>query len=99
MNLNYGYTIVEVQGDSCANCITLMPIIRNIAASRDDLTLMSIPMIEETKHFFEKYEVTQLPTVLLLYNEELIGKVVGMQPEEILEYWIDTKIEEHKAKQ
>lgn len=97
MNLNYGYTIVEVQGDSCANCITLMPIIRNITAQRDDLTLLTIPMIPETKAFFAKYEVEKLPTVLLLYNEELIGKITGMQPEEILEYWIDSKIEEHKA--
>lgn len=98
MELNYGFTIVEVQADSCANCITMMPIIRTIANRRDDLTVLSLPLNNSTKEVLEKYEILSVPTTLLLYNDELLGKVSGLQPEEILEIWIDSKIEEYSSK-
>ncbi len=96
MELNFGYTIIEVQGDSCANCITMMPIIRNIANRRNDLTVFTLLLNEETRPILSKYDVVSIPTTLLLYNDELLGKVSGLQPEEILEFWIDSKIEEHQ---
>lgn len=96
MELNFGYTIIEVQGDSCANCITMMPIIRNIANGRNDLTVFTLLLNEETRPILSKYDVVSIPTTLLLYNDELLGKVSGLQPEEILEFWIDSKIEEHQ---
>lgn len=95
MELNYGYTIIEVQADSCANCITMMPIIRTIANRRNDLTVLNLPLNEITKDLLGKYEITSVPTTLFLYNDQLLGKVSGLQPEEILEIWIDSKIEEH----
>lgn len=98
MELNYGFTVIEVQGDSCANCITMMPIIRTIANRRDDLTVLTLPLNEETRPVLEKYEITSIPTTLLLYNDTLLGKVSGMQPVEILEFWIDSKIEEYQNK-
>lgn len=97
--LNYGYTLLEFQGDSCANCITLMPIIRSIAARREDLVAFTVQVSEETKELIDRYEIEKVPTLVLLYNEELLGKVTGLQPEEILEYWIEDKIEEHKKNQ
>ncbi len=97
--LNYGYTLLEFQGDSCANCITLMPIIRNIASRRENLTVFTVQVSEETKELVDRYEIEKVPTLILLHNEELLGKVSGLQPEEILEYWIEDKIEEHKKNQ
>lgn len=97
--LNYGYTLLEFQGDSCANCITLMPIIRSIASRREDLTAFTVQVSEETKELVDRFEIEKVPTLILLHNEELLGKVSGLQPEEILEYWIEDKIEEHKKNQ
>lgn len=94
--LDYGYTVLEFQGDSCANCITMMPIIRSICARKPELSAFTVVATEETKELVERYEVDRVPTMVLLYNEQLLGKVSGMQPEEILEYWIEDKIEEHK---
>lgn len=94
--LNYGYTLLEFQGDSCANCITMMPIVRSIVSKREDLCAFTVVASEETKNLIDRYGIEKIPTLVLLYNEELLGKVSGLQPEEILEYWIEDKIEEHK---
>jgi thioredoxin-like negative regulator of GroEL len=44
----------------------------------------------------EKFGVEAVPTILVLYNQEVFAKRRGYQPEEILEIWLDAKIEELK---
>lgn len=31
-----GITVVEVSGESCANCLSLMPILHDLTVNRDD---------------------------------------------------------------
>ena len=37
-------------------------------------------------------------TILLVEDGEIFARCAGFQPEEILELWIDAKVEERKAK-
>ncbi len=90
-----GLQVVEISGESCANCLTLMPILHDIVSKRDDVTLVHIEADENTAEIIKHYEIDRVPTILLLDDGVEFARAKGFQPEEILELWIDAKIDEH----
>lgn len=93
-----GLCCVEISGESCANCLTLMPILKDICDARGDLRLVHIEADYSTMALMEALEVEKVPTILLVEDGEIFARCAGFQPEEILELWIDAKVEERKAK-
>ena len=93
-----GMCVVEVSGESCANCLTLMPILKDITDSRGDIRLVHVEATEDTAWFLTKYEVDRVPTILLMDDTVVFARATGYQPEEILEIWIDAKISEYQKK-
>lgn len=91
-----GLCIVEVSGESCANCLSLMPVLSSIVSQREDVRLVHVEADDTTAEFLSKYEIRQVPTILLMDNGDVFARAVGFQPEEILELWMDAKIAEHK---
>ena len=91
-----GISIVEVSGESCANCLTLMPILDRLVSNRKDCNLYHIEVSEKSRSFIDKYDIRQVPTIMILNDQELYVSCRGYQPEEILEIWLDKKIEELK---
>lgn len=92
-----GLCCVEVSGESCANCATLLPVLKRITDARGDIRLVHVEADRETTELMEEWKVSKVPTVLLTDDGEIFARCSGFQPEEILEIWIDAKIEEHKA--
>jgi thioredoxin 1 len=93
-----GLCCVEISGESCANCLTLMPILKELVEARDDIRLVHIEADYSTLPLMEVWEVVKVPTILLVEDGEIFARCTGYQPEEILEIWLDAKIEEQKAK-
>ncbi len=93
-----GLCVVEISGESCANCLTLMPILKEICDARTDVKLVHIEADYSTTELMEEWEITKVPTILLVEDGEIFARCAGYQPEEILELWIDAKIEERKGK-
>jgi len=93
-----GITVVEVSGESCANCISLMPVLNSIMSQRNDAVLHHIEASEDTVEFMERFNIETVPTILIMYNDEVFARCRGYQPEEILELWLDAKIDELKNK-
>lgn len=91
-----GISVVEVSGESCANCLTLMPILDRLVSNRSDCKLFHIEANEATMELIEKYEIHQVPTIMIMYNDNCFVSCRGYQPEEILELWLDSKINELK---
>lgn len=91
-----GITVIEVSGESCANCLSLMPILNDLTANRNDCVLHHIEASEETLDLIHMFGVESVPTILVMYNDVVCAKCKGYQPEEILELWLDAKIEEIK---
>ena len=89
-----GISIVEVSGESCANCLTLMPILDRLVSKMDGVNLFHIEADNDTMPLIEKFEIMAVPTILVLYNQEIKARCKGFQPEEILELWLDAKVEE-----
>ena len=91
-----GINVVEFSGESCANCLTLMPILSRLIESRNDCGLFHIEVNNETLPLVEKYEIKMVPTIMIMYDDECFVSCRGYQPEEILELWLDSKIKELK---
>ena len=89
-----GISIIEVSGESCANCLTLMPILDRLVSKMDGVNLFHIEADNDTMPLIEKFEIMAVPTILVLYNQEIKARCKGFQPEEILELWLDAKVEE-----
>ena len=92
-----GLCCVEVSGESCANCLTLMPILQELCAARNDIRLVHVEADYTTLPLMEVWEVEKVPTILLTDDGEIFARCSGFQPEEILEIWLDAKIEERKS--
>ncbi|MBQ8295204.1 MAG: thioredoxin family protein [Clostridia bacterium] len=92
-----GLCCVEISGESCANCLTLMPILKDLCEARGDVRLVHIEADYSTLQLMEALEVEKVPTILLVEDGEIFARCSGFQPEEILELWLDAKIEERKA--
>ncbi len=92
-----GICCVEVSGESCANCLTLMPILKELCENRNDVRLVHVEADYTTLPLMEEWEVVKVPTILLVEDGEIFARCTGFQPEEILEIWLDAKIEERKA--
>lgn len=90
-----GMQVVEISGESCANCLTLMPLLYNVVGARPNLKLVHIEASEQTTKIMEFYGVDRVPTVLLLDDGVEYARAIGYQPEEIFELWLDAKVEEH----
>ena len=93
-----GLCCVEISGESCANCLTLMPILKELTDARDDIRLVHVEADYSTLPLMEVWDVAKVPTILLMEDGEIFARCTGYQPEEILEIWLDAKIEEQKAK-
>ena len=91
-----GLCVVEVSGESCANCLTLMPILQELVAERDDVKLVHVEADFSTLELMEEWGVEKVPTILLMDDGEIFARCSGFQPEEILEIWLDSKLEERK---
>lgn len=91
-----GLCIVEVSGESCANCLSLMPVLSSIVSNRKDVRLVHVEADDTTAEFLTRYEIRQVPTILLMDDGNVFARAVGFQPEEILELWMDAKIAEYK---
>ncbi len=92
-----GISVVEVSGEGCANCITLMPILARLVGGRSDCQLHHLEVAEDTMDLVAKFGVDRVPTILVMQDLEVKSSCRGYQPEEILEIWLDAKIEELKA--
>lgn len=93
-----GLCLIEISGEGCANCYSMLPVLRNLAAHMPQLTLVHVPA-EEAAYLVEKWKVSRVPAIFLAENGEPFAKCSGYQPEEILELWIEAKLEEHAKKQ
>lgn len=88
---------MEISGESCANCLTLMPLLKGLIEAREDIKLVHVEADFTTVGLMEEWEVEKVPTILLMDDGEIFARCSGFQPEEILEIWLDAKIEERKA--
>lgn len=80
---------VLIETDSCVSCIGLQHELNQLLAENDEIELEIHNNRESAQPYLEKYEVEKLPCVMLLENDQLLGKLYGYQPTFILEVWLE----------
>ncbi|MBR4496633.1 MAG: thioredoxin family protein [Acholeplasmatales bacterium] len=91
-----GVSVIEVSGESCANCLTLMPILNKLISQRNDCVLHHIEASEDSMEIIEAFDIQAVPTILVMKDDYIVARCRGFQPEEILEIWLDDKINDAK---
>lgn len=87
------YSLLEVSGESCANCLTLLPLVNRLAAARG-LEVGHLEVNEANAQRVRSLQVDRVPTLIVLKDGKEVARCTGYQPEEILELWLDAKIQE-----
>ncbi len=87
------YSLLEVSGESCANCLTLLPLVNRLAAARG-LEVGHLEVNEANAQRVRSLQVGRVPTLIVLKDGKEVARCTGYQPEEILELWLDAKIQE-----
>ena len=87
------FSLLEVSGESCANCLTLLPVVNRLAAVRG-LEVEHLEVSEATAGRVRALGIDRVPTLIVYRDGEEIARCTGYQPEEILELWLDAKTEE-----
>ena len=87
-----GTCVVEVSGESCANCLSLMPVLNDLVSKRNDVVLHHVEVDDYSMGFVQEYEIYSVPTILILKDGREVSRCRGFQPEEIWEVWLKAKI-------
>ena len=85
------YTILEVSGESCANCLTLLPVVSRIAGARG-IPVEHLEANEQNVQRVQALGIDRVPTLIVFRDGREIARCTGYQPEEILELWLDAKL-------
>ena len=91
-----GICLIEIGGDSCANCIAVMPVMSELA-SQFGLKFIRIDPQEEPS-LAKNFKIDRIPAIILADGGKVFAQCSGYQPSEILGVWIEAKLEEYKGK-
>jgi thioredoxin 1 len=74
-----GAVLVDFWATWCGPCRVLHPVLEEINAERDDITVLSLD-IDENPQTAAQYEVLSVPTMILFKDGQMAGKMVGAMP-------------------
>ena len=79
-----GPVLVDFWAPWCGPCRVVGPVLEEIAAERDDVTIVKLN-IDENQQTAAQYEVLSIPTLILFKDGAIAKKVIGAMPKRRLE--------------
>ncbi|MBQ0151701.1 MAG: thioredoxin [Chryseobacterium sp.] len=68
----------------CGPCRTLGPIIEDVAADFEGKAVVGKVDVDNNQEVSMKYGIRNIPTVLIFKNGEVVDKLVGVSPKEVI---------------
>jgi len=75
--------IIKFFGKACGQCKAQEGILKVIIEERPDVKVTKMDVAEHPD-LVEKYNISSLPTMLVMKNGELVEKLVGLKPKVII---------------
>ena len=79
-----GAVLVDFWAPWCGPCRVVHPVLEEIDAEREDLTILSLN-VDENQQTAAQYEVLSIPTMILFKDGAIAKKIVGAMPKRRLE--------------
>ena len=76
--------VLDFYADWCGPCKMQSPIIDKLAEERTDIKVGKIN-VDECSELAEKYGIMSIPTIVIIKDEKLINKFVGLTSKERIE--------------
>ena len=76
--------LVDFWAPWCGPCRVVHPILEEMAAEREDLTIVSLN-VDDNQVTAARYEVLSIPTLILFKDGDEVKRVVGAMPKRRLE--------------
>ena len=89
-----GINVILVTGEGCVSCYSMINLINDISLKFKDINFYNLEVEDKYLEFLNNYNVRTIPSLLIIKNNELISSCHGYQPEEILEIYLESKIED-----
>ena len=86
-------SLLEVSGEGCPNCLTMMPVVSRLAPQRG-IPVEHLEADENRAARVQELRIDRVPTLIVMKDGQEIARCTGYQPEEILELWLDAKLGE-----
>jgi thioredoxin 1 len=82
---DHSIVVVDCWAPWCAPCRMVAPIIDELALDYAGKILFGKLNVDENREVAIKYQIMSIPTLLVFKNGELIDRIIGAQPREMLE--------------
>ena len=77
--------LVDFYADWCGPCRMVAPVVEQIAEEYADRAVVGKLNVAENEEIAVRYGVMSIPTLIAFKNGEVAGKLVGVQPKEVIE--------------
>lgn len=77
--------LVDFYADWCGPCRMVAPVVEQIAEEYADRAVVGKLNVDENEEIAVRYGVMSIPTLIAFKNGEVVGKLVGVQPKEVIE--------------
>ena len=68
-----GLCVVEISGESCANCFSMMKVLNNVLKDKD-VNLIHIEIDENQQEFIKQYDIDRVPTIMVMLDNIEIAR-------------------------
>lgn len=79
--------LVDMWASWCGPCRMLGPIVKDFAQSQDEVKVCKI-CVEDEEELAERFQVMNIPTLLLFQDGELVKRSVGVIPRAEIEAFV-----------
>jgi thioredoxin 1 len=83
--------LVDFWAPWCGPCRVVAPVLEEIAAERDDLTIVKLN-VDENQQTAAQYGVMSIPTMILFKNGQAAKTVIGAYPKKRLESALESEL-------
>lgn len=83
--------LVDFSAVWCGPCKMLSPVIDELSVEMEGKAKVFKIDVDQSGDIAQKYGIMNVPTVIIFKNGEIVDKVVGFNPKEVLK----TKLEQH----